>query len=229
MTAPLMHPPNHLLTLWHQDDEYDNHSYYDWINSQTSPSKISPSASCSTNEHATLTQPATPSNPLNTNEDETEPITHALDQPPIRTSEVQENTESCTALAVIHTGYLASEWDTTQDSEVKHARTLYPPGPPGEPPPDTNRTPAPPPPVPQEINGLPDADGITYHKNGTINVTVKCAYCHRQQTTEWSEWPEPYKELVRLGWTKGKNRSNNYNWKFARCMNCRAPDNYTNR
>ena len=164
----------------------------------------------------------------------TKPTVQALDRPPtllttpLKISVVQENDVSCTDLAIISTAHLSPERDTTHDSDDEHDLTIYVLGPPGEPPPDTNRTPAPPPPETQEEDGLPDAEGITYHSNGAMKVTVKCTYCHKQYTTGWSRYPDPYKELTRNGWAKGRNKNNNnYNWKFPRCPACLASEGNT--
>ena len=159
----------------------------------------------------------------------TEPTVHALDHPPtllntpLKISEAQENNVSCTndaqgaVIAIISTAHLALERDTTHDSDDELDLTIYVPGPPGEPPPDTNRTPAPPPHETQDEEGLPDVKGITYHSNGTYKVTVKCTNCHRQYKTGWGRHQEPYDELTAIGWTKGRDRSNNYTWQYPRC------------
>ena len=153
----------------------------------------------------------------------TESVVHPLDHPltllttPLKISEVQENNVSCTDLAIISTAHLAHGRDTTHDNADEPDLTSYVPRSPSEPPPDTNRTPAPPPPETQEEEGLPDAEGITWHRNGTFKVTVKCTYCHRQYKTGWGRHPEPYVELTSIGWAKGRDRSNNYTWQFPRC------------
>ena len=186
------------------------------------------STSSSTSEPATPNTLALPPNPSNTNEDMTESVMHPPDPPitllttPLKISKEQEKSVLCTDLAIINTVHPAHGRDTTCDNFDEPTPTSYVPGPPNEPPPDTNKIPAPPPPEVQEEDGLPDADGLTWHSNGKIKVTVNCTYCHRQYTTRWGEYPDPYFELASKGWAKGNNKKNYYNWKFARCPGCLA-------
>ena len=116
----------------------------------------------------------------------TEPTAHAFDHTPtsltipLKMSGAQESNRSCTKdaqgadIAIITTAYLAPERETMDESDDELERTTYVPGPPNEPPPDFNRTPASPPHEIQDEDGFTDEKGITYHRNGIhYKVTVK--------------------------------------------------------
>ena len=192
-----------------------------------------PSASSSSNDPTPINTSPLPYNLSNMYADTIETIISLPDYPltsptpPPTISIDREESVPCTDLANINTECLAHEWDTTQDDSDETAPYSYVPKQPSEPPPPTNQVPAPPPPEMQEEDGLPDAEGITNHRNGLSKVTVNCSYCREQYTTGWSRYPEPYSELTRIGWTKGRNKNNNWNWKSARCPACNASMGYT--
>ena len=214
-TTKLPTPPSEPLRIDCEYDEYDNFSCY--LEKENSPDASSP-----TYEPAAFNTSTLPPNPINTHKNMTEPAAHELDPPPtppttpFKTSEIPVNNE-CTDLVIISTSHPTPEQDTAHDSDGNDVPTTLIPGPPGDPPPDTGRTPAPPPPETQEEEGPPDDQGITMHRNGSYKVTVTCAYCHRQHKTGWSSHHDPYGELRNIGWTRGKSRNGNYTWQSPRC------------
>ena len=88
--------------------------------------------------------------------------------------------------------------------------------------PASSSEPAPPPHEPYDEDDITDAKGVTMHKNGwQYKVTVKCKNCAAQYKTRWGADSDPYKELAKAGWDKGRDRCGNYSWQQAHCPNFR--------
>ena len=104
----------------------------------------------------------------------------------------------------------------------RHQHLSPPPSPPSWPAPASSSEPAPPPHEPYDEDDITDAKGVTMHNNGwQYKVTVKCKNCAAQYKTRWGENNDPYKELAKAGWEKGRDRSGNYSWQKAHCPNFR--------
>ena len=111
------------------------------------------------------------------------------------------------------------ERTTIQDNDTN---TSPPPSPPSWPAPASSSEPAPPPHEPYDEDDITDAKGVTMHKNGwQYKVTVKCKNCTAQYRTRSGTDSDPYKELAKAGWDKGRDRCGNYSWQQAHCPNFR--------
>ena len=111
------------------------------------------------------------------------------------------------------------ERTTIQDNDIN---TSPPPSPPSWPAQASSSEPAPPPHEPYDEDDITDAKGVTMHKNGwQYKVTVKCKNCAAQYRTRWGADSDPYKELAKAGWDKGRDRCGNYSWQQAHCPNFR--------